>query len=199
MQPTTTADTHTESAATTPHTIGARIQYLRKEAGANQREFSRRLGVSQQFLSMLERGNVRPSAQLTRLIALVCNVRLEWLETGEGLRDTPAGGSICYARRLHEAYPSIGEILRQRQSDTASEFDYTSDSLYSVTLDELDALRDKLIQMICPGHVSDPDNPASMALQEIMDRETRLEIIANEYGFFEGFQACAQLRKDTRL
>ncbi len=65
-------------------TVGARIKMLRKEENLKQIEFSKRLLISQSYLSGLENGNEVPTSKLIKLIGLEFGVNLNWLLEGKG-------------------------------------------------------------------------------------------------------------------
>jgi transcriptional regulator with XRE-family HTH domain len=64
--------------------IGDRIKLVRKRLGASQRNFAAALGISNAYVSQLEKGQYTPSEQLILSICRGFNVRREWLETGKG-------------------------------------------------------------------------------------------------------------------
>jgi transcriptional regulator with XRE-family HTH domain len=64
-------------------TVGRRIRELRG-FDMTQRDFSRRIGVSQNYLSMMERGQVEIGAGILLKISRAFARNLEWLLTGEG-------------------------------------------------------------------------------------------------------------------
>jgi len=49
-----------------------------------QEEFSRRIGISQNYLSTMEHGKVEIGAEILLRISLEFGKSLEWLLTGEG-------------------------------------------------------------------------------------------------------------------
>ena len=64
--------------------LKTRISALRKHIGLTQEEFATRLGLSRNYIWMVEKGDRIPS---DRTIADICRefgVREEWLRTGEG-------------------------------------------------------------------------------------------------------------------
>ena len=60
-----------------------RLKSLRKELGLTQTEFAKTLGISQNFLSAIEHGESKISAELCLSLSKI-NVDLNWLITGEG-------------------------------------------------------------------------------------------------------------------
>jgi tetratricopeptide (TPR) repeat protein len=69
--------------------IGKRLHSVRAEL--DQRGFSRRVNVSQQAISNYERGNLPASWAFLRRLNEDFNLNLNWLFTGQGLRDYRAG------------------------------------------------------------------------------------------------------------
>lgn len=64
--------------------FGARLRELRQRLNLTQAELANKLGVSQSYVSDLERGKEKPSDTLLYLIAALFHVRLEWLIEGKG-------------------------------------------------------------------------------------------------------------------
>lgn len=64
--------------------IGSRIKNLRKAEGLTQKDFSKRLCISQSYLSGLENDSETPTDKLLKLIELEFNVSSEWLYNGIG-------------------------------------------------------------------------------------------------------------------
>lgn len=64
-------------------TVGRRIRELRG-FDLTQEEFARRIGISQNYLSMMERGNVQIGSEILLRISREFGKPIEWLLTGEG-------------------------------------------------------------------------------------------------------------------
>lgn len=64
--------------------ISDRIKSLRKSEHLTQKEFAKRLLVSQSYLSGLENGNEIPTNKLIKLICLEFGVNETWLNDGAG-------------------------------------------------------------------------------------------------------------------
>ena len=64
--------------------IGKRIKFLRKLLKISQKDFAKKIGVNQAFISRIEREENRPSDKILRLISHTFGVRYEWLKEGEG-------------------------------------------------------------------------------------------------------------------
>lgn len=80
-----------------------RIKAIRKDAGLTLAEFGERLGVSMNYVYMMESGRREPSAATAREICRQFSVSEVWLFTGQGpmYRDlTPALQAADAVRRL---------------------------------------------------------------------------------------------------
>jgi transcriptional regulator with XRE-family HTH domain len=64
------------------HEVGRRLRELRG-FDVTQEEFARRIGVSQNHLSTMERGKVEIGAEILLRISVEFGKSLEWLLTGE--------------------------------------------------------------------------------------------------------------------
>jgi transcriptional regulator with XRE-family HTH domain len=64
--------------------IGRRIRFVRLEAGLNQSDFAKSLGLSQTFISSVETNVSRLTILHLATITNKYNVNLNWLITGEG-------------------------------------------------------------------------------------------------------------------
>ncbi|MCM1419432.1 MAG: helix-turn-helix domain-containing protein [Bacteroides sp.] len=64
--------------------LGFRVKSLRQQEGLTQKEFSKKLFISQSYLSGIEKGNIIITEKLFRLICLEFGVNPQWLNTGEG-------------------------------------------------------------------------------------------------------------------
>jgi transcriptional regulator with XRE-family HTH domain len=63
-------------------TISDRIKHLRKSENLTQKDFAKRLLISQSYLSGLESGNETPTSKLLKLICLEFGVKESWLLNG---------------------------------------------------------------------------------------------------------------------
>jgi transcriptional regulator with XRE-family HTH domain len=64
--------------------LGDRIKKVRQDLGLTQTEFAQKLGVTQSYISALEKGKEIPSDTLLNLIASLSYVKEEWLKDGTG-------------------------------------------------------------------------------------------------------------------
>jgi transcriptional regulator with XRE-family HTH domain len=63
--------------------VGRRIRELRG-FDMTQEEFAHRIGISQNYLSTLERGNVQIGSEILLKMSREFGKSMEWLLTGEG-------------------------------------------------------------------------------------------------------------------
>lgn len=66
-----------------------RIKQVRQSEGLTQAEFAEKIGLSRNFVAMIEIGQRDPSDRTVRDICRVFNVNEIWLRTGEGEMHTP--------------------------------------------------------------------------------------------------------------
>lgn len=69
--------------------IGMRIKEARQIKGLSQAQLAEIVGISQPFLSEVERGQSDPSVENLSKFAVALEVAFEWLGTGRGERDYP--------------------------------------------------------------------------------------------------------------
>ena len=87
-----------------------RIMQVRKDAGLSQDDFGSKLGLSRNYIWMIENGKREPSDRTVSDIARIFGVREEWLKTGEG------DMYVTYTRE--EAIAAfIGDLLADEDDD----------------------------------------------------------------------------------
>lgn len=64
--------------------MNTRIEYIRKNAGLTQEQFADKIGLSRNYLWMLESGSRVPSDRTIKDICREFSVDETWLRTGEG-------------------------------------------------------------------------------------------------------------------
>lgn len=99
--------------------IGERLRHIRKESGLSQREFGRRCGVSQNMISLYEKGRSRASVDFYVQVAHLGGKTIEWLLMGH--RDH-AMETLREMRDLHAKMTSHLAVVHQlldREADHA--------------------------------------------------------------------------------
>lgn len=87
-----------------------RIAEVRKAAGLSQAEMADRLGLSRNFISLVENGNRIPSDRTIADICRVFGVNRVWLETGVGEPFQPKD-------KREELKAVFADVLSGRQSE----------------------------------------------------------------------------------
>ena len=64
--------------------IGERVRSIRKQLGLNQTEFAARIGMTQGYITSIERGTRDVNSRLVKLICETFSVSENWLFTGNG-------------------------------------------------------------------------------------------------------------------
>ncbi|MFO7194107.1 MULTISPECIES: helix-turn-helix transcriptional regulator [Thermocrispum] len=79
--------------------IGQYIRQQRTNAKISLRQLAKRAGVSNPYLSQIERGVRKPSAEILQQIAKGLRISAEALYVQAGILDTPSGGPVPDAIR----------------------------------------------------------------------------------------------------
>lgn len=87
--------------------IKERIKAIRRGLGLNQTEFGQRLGLSQNFICMLEKGQREAGERTIRDICREFRVSPEWLKTG-------AGDMFMAAGREEELGALVASLMSER-------------------------------------------------------------------------------------
>lgn len=64
--------------------VGLRVKAVRHKLNLKQGAYAKKLGISQSFLSYIEKGKRKPSYELLLSLLSIFNVNLHWLVTGIG-------------------------------------------------------------------------------------------------------------------
>lgn len=94
--------------------MNKRIAEVRKEAGINQQDFADRIGITKNYVSLIETGGRIPSDRTISDICREFHVNEQWLRTGEGEMHPPKSRG-----------EEIGEIVRaaaQNDPEEAEKF-----------------------------------------------------------------------------
>ena len=80
-------------------TIGERVRDIRKKAGKTQKEFAASLGLSENFIWQIEKGQRSPSDRTISDICRVFGANEVWLRTGDGepFSDSPNEDTVIAA------------------------------------------------------------------------------------------------------
>jgi transcriptional regulator with XRE-family HTH domain len=91
--------------------INVRLKEIRAALGLSQREFSRRIYISQSFYGELELGNQIINERIIHLVSTIFNVNKEWLKSGKGEMFSSEPPDIKL-ERLIEIYNNLDEQLQ---------------------------------------------------------------------------------------
>lgn len=64
--------------------MNTRIAEIRKESGLTQEKFAQQMGISKNYINLIENGKKRPGDRLVSDICRMFSVNERWLRTGEG-------------------------------------------------------------------------------------------------------------------
>jgi transcriptional regulator with XRE-family HTH domain len=91
--------------------INERLKDIRMSLGISQREFSKRIYITQSFYGDIELGKKNINDRIIQLISTQFNVNKEWIKTGEGEMFTAPPPDIR-RERLIEIYNQLPEWLQ---------------------------------------------------------------------------------------
>lgn len=112
--------------------IGEYIRQQRSTARISLRQLSKLAGVSNPYLSQIERGLRRPSAEILQQIAKGLRISAEALYVQAGILDAPAGGPVTDAIR---AATELTERQKQVLLDVYETFRRANASDYQSTVE----------------------------------------------------------------
>jgi transcriptional regulator with XRE-family HTH domain len=92
-------------------TVYERIKEIRATLGLSQREFSKRIYITQSFYGDIELGKKKINDRIIQLISSQFNVNKEWIKTGEGEIFSSPPPDIR-RERLIEIYNQLPEWLQ---------------------------------------------------------------------------------------
>lgn len=94
--------------------MNTRIAEVRKNLGLTQEKFAKQIGVTRNFLWMIENNNRTPSKRIIKAICREFNVSENWLCTGQGQIFTSGHGEHfknCFLELLDNLTPAEWETL----------------------------------------------------------------------------------------
>lgn len=112
------------------HSLGAYIRSQRQHARLSLRELARRAGVSNPYLSQLERGLRRPSAEMLQRLAAALELSAETLYVRAGLLDDRGGAADVVAAIAGDL--TLTEHQRAALLETYREFQTLNAALRTV-------------------------------------------------------------------
>lgn len=80
--------------------LGNRIKEVRTNYKMTQQEFAEKLSVSRSFISRVEADKEKPSDSLLKLISATFNIRLGWLMTGDGQKESEKQATLKFLEHL---------------------------------------------------------------------------------------------------
>lgn len=90
--------------------MNKRITAIRKNANLNQQAFADKIGLTKNFVSLLETGNRAPSDRTVSDICREFGINEKWLRTGEGEMVKPVN-------RDAEIASFMGDVMRGEDAD----------------------------------------------------------------------------------
>ncbi len=90
--------------------MNKRIAQIRKESALSQQAFADRIGITKNFVSLLETGNRVPSDRTISDICREFSINESWLRTGEGEMIRPVS-------RDEEISSFMGDVMRGESDD----------------------------------------------------------------------------------
>lgn len=113
-----------------------RIRIVRNDNGLTQTEFAEKLGLTKNFISLIENGNREPSDRTIKDICRIFAVREEWLRTGDGEMLEPMTREEEIAQMVNGAINGSSEfkraVIRMICSRTDDELEALEKALRSV-------------------------------------------------------------------
>ena len=87
-----------------------RIKELRESLGKSQGELAKDLGLSRNYISLVENGNRNLSEQSQKVLCSLYNVNEEWLKSG-------TGEMFCQIDKNDEISKLFGEVIKEDDGD----------------------------------------------------------------------------------
>jgi transcriptional regulator with XRE-family HTH domain len=117
-------------------TIGEQIRDARKALSLTQKEFSAALGMSENYIWQIEKGQREPSDRTISDICRIFAIREEWLRTGTGEMQPPMTKEEEIAQLVNGAINGSSEfkraVIKMICSRTDSELEALEAALRSV-------------------------------------------------------------------
>lgn len=85
---------------------------MRLSFGLTQVEFAQKIGLSKNYISLLENGQREPGERTANDICRIFRIRKEWLTTGEGEMRQPMSQEEEFAYKVGAALGSEGTLTK---------------------------------------------------------------------------------------
>ena len=121
--------------------IGEYIKQQRNSAKISLRQLSKLAGVSNPYLSQIERGLRKPSAEILQQIAKGLRISAEALYVQAGILDVPHGGPVVDAVRADDA---LTERQKQILLDVYESFRRENSTQSTVEGSDVDGVRQQM-------------------------------------------------------
>lgn len=100
-----------------------RIKLLREALGKSQDEFGKDLGLSRNYISLIENGQRNLSEQSLKVLCSLFNVNEKWLRTGEGEMFIPEAKDEQISKLLADVLKSEDNDFKKRLIVALSKLD----------------------------------------------------------------------------
>ena len=94
--------------------MGDRIKQIRLEAGLTQMQFAERIGLSRNYIALIETGSREPSERTISDICREFGVSQSWLQTGEGEMFLPRSKNEELALMVANLMAETDDSFRKR-------------------------------------------------------------------------------------
>lgn len=94
--------------------MGDRIKQIRLAAGLTQQQFSERIGLSRNYIALIETGSREPSDRTISDICREFGVSQSWLQTGEGEMFLPRSKNEELALMVADLMAETDDSFRKR-------------------------------------------------------------------------------------
>lgn len=96
------------------NSLNERIKSLRKKIGISQEVFAKKLGLTKNYISLVESGNRNLSEQSVRVLCREFNVNEEWLRTGTGEMFLPTNRKSDIAKLTKQLLDEEDDSFKNR-------------------------------------------------------------------------------------
>ena len=94
--------------------MGDRIKQIRLEAGLTQMQFAERIGLSRNYIALIETGSREPSDRTISDICREFGVSQSWLQTGDGEMFLPRSKNEELALMVSDLMAETDDSFRKR-------------------------------------------------------------------------------------